>query len=224
MTHRLKTLLGEYLQKSWPLLLSLVVHTSAVGAPLIFYALGSQSPQAPLPHGNLGASSSLTFFEVVKAAPQPVTQDTGEVLVAQKTAEPPAQKKKPQPEPTPLTTEVSDNGSGEVSSTRTIVLGSPQGAGHGELKYHDELFLLFESKKSYPQAARRLKQQGEVLVSLRVWANGRIDDHRVIKASPYHRLNQAALGLVQEVDKFKPLPPGTGPFAYFHLPIEYSIN
>lgn len=209
--------------KLWPMALSLALHTSALAAPLIYYAL-KPGADAPLPKGHLLAGdSSLTWIEI----PQPVQKTPpvpaqGDVPVRQKPRPKVVQPEQPAPEAQASSSARQGAPSGDLAEP--VVLGSPNGSGSGSLRYQDELFLLFESRKSYPQAARRLNQQGKVLISLRVWANGTIDGEKVVEASPYPRLNQAALGLVQQVGKFKPLPEGSGPYATFLLPIEYSIN
>lgn len=206
------------------LALSLVLHTALLAAPSLANLLGV-SRETVLPRGDgpvaiewmeLGESPA-PLPKPLKAVAQkspPTPPET--VPVLSETAESSAA--------APETSVIVDSALSGSPSEKIVTLGSREGLSSEALKYHDELYLLFESRKTYPMAARRLNQQGEVLISLRIWANGKIDDQRVIRPCPYERLNEAALAMVRQVKQFKPLPEDAGPYAYFHLPIEYSLN
>ncbi|BCD68715.1 energy transducer TonB [Nitratiruptor sp. YY09-18] len=82
-----------------------------------------------------------------------------------------------------------------------------------------------EAKKYYPKIAKRLKQQGVVVVSFTILADGRITNVNILKPSKYKRLNNGAIETLQKIGKFKPIPKELG---VDHLdivvPIKYVIK
>jgi protein TonB len=75
--------------------------------------------------------------------------------------------------------------------------------------------------RSYPAKARRLRQEGEVLVSFRVVEDGSVEDLTVEETSGFEVLDDAAVRLVESCSPF-PLPPHS-PFA-FRIPVRYRLE
>lgn len=107
--------------------------------------------------------------------------------------------------------------------------GGTMGARDGAIvsaleRYKYELRLYLDSRKIYPETARRLSQTGTVVVQFRVGANGEIDGVELEKPASSEVLNKAALDLVKRAQKFKPLPEETKLNELkLSFPIEYIL-
>ncbi|MET0357225.1 MAG: TonB family protein, partial [Cellvibrio sp.] len=76
----------------------------------------------------------------------------------------------------------------------------------------------------YPQASRRLKEEGVVLLEILVKADGTLGEMRVKKSSGYKRLDEAAQQAVKNWH-FVPAKRGGEAIDYWYeLPIEFSLN
>ena len=115
-------------------------------------------------------------------------------------------------------------GSGGVASSISAAGSMAQ----GDLRsiYLSELRARLEEIKHYPLQARRLGQTGSVEVAFKVYPDGLIDDARIVRPSPFKRLNESALATVATLKKFRPLPEGMtqGDSLLVTLPIRYSIR
>jgi protein TonB len=107
--------------------------------------------------------------------------------------------------------------------------GAAMGAKNGEIvsaleRYKYELRLFLDSRKIYPETARRLSQTGTVVVRFKIAANGEIADVILEKPAGSEVLNKAALDLVKRAEKFKPLPQETKlQELKLSFPIEYIL-
>ena len=63
-----------------------------------------------------------------------------------------------------------------------------------------------EKNKQYPKKARRLQQEGTVVVEFSIHKNGSIHSLYLKSKSSYKRLNKAALLTIQQIIKFEPIP------------------
>lgn len=63
-----------------------------------------------------------------------------------------------------------------------------------------------EKNKQYPKKARRLQQEGTVVVEFNIHKNGSIHSLYLKTKSSYKRLNKAALLTIQQIIKFEPIP------------------
>lgn len=91
-------------------------------------------------------------------------------------------------------------------------------------RYGLELRQVLEQRKKYPPLARKLQQEGRVLVRFRLGADGRILEAEIIGKTEHDLLNRAARGLIQEVDGLKPLPMDLKKTSWdFVVPIEYRL-
>lgn len=78
--------------------------------------------------------------------------------------------------------------------------------------------------KIYPKRAKRLKQEGKVLVSFLISHNGKIKNISLKGKSSYKRLNEAALKLLRSIARFDPIPKELGKNSWaIEVPINYSI-
>lgn len=107
-------------------------------------------------------------------------------------------------------------------------LGSAQGTVPSEKDYYTyELRTLIQQKLVYPQISTRLREAGRVIVRFRVLRDGRIEAVGIKSASTYSRLNEAAVGLVRGIEKFKPFPRDMlhdQASLEIVIPIEYVLN
>jgi protein TonB len=91
-------------------------------------------------------------------------------------------------------------------------------------RYKHELRLFLESRKIYPETAKRLRQTGRVVVNFKVSSSGDLSDIRLEQPSESAALNRAAVQLVEGASRFKPFPPETpSRELQLSLPIEYIL-
>lgn len=81
------------------------------------------------------------------------------------------------------------------------------GSAEGKNRYLSELRDWIESRKEYPDVSRRLGQTGRVTIAFRVHRNGEISHVQIRTACPFQRLNDAAVALMHDLNRFKPFPP-----------------
>ncbi len=82
-----------------------------------------------------------------------------------------------------------------------------------------------EKYKKYPKRAKRLKQQGQVIVGFEIAPNGQISSVSLKSKSPYKRLNLAALKILKEIIRFDPIPKELNKTTWaIEVPISYSIS
>ncbi|TLP39353.1 energy transducer TonB [Arcobacter arenosus] len=91
-------------------------------------------------------------------------------------------------------------------------------------KYLNKLRNLIEDKKIYPNSAKRLKQQGRVIVSFLITKEGTFKNISLKDSSKYKKLNKAALELLNNISKFEPIPDELGKNKWvIEIPINYKI-
>ncbi|WP_417318661.1 TonB family protein [Emcibacter sp.] len=91
--------------------------------------------------------------------------------------------------------------------------------------YYSSLQQWIQRYQTYPSQARRLKQQGVVLVRLGIAAEGRLLFVRVHKSSGYPLLDVAALEAVRLAAPMPPLPEGIGrQVLTVILPMQYVLT
>lgn len=115
------------------------------------------------------------------------------------------------------------SGSGGVASS--ISAAGMRAQGDLQQVYLSELRAKLEELKHYPLQARRLGQTGSVEVAFQVRQDGMIENARIVRASPFKRLNESALATIENLKKFRPLPEGLSkdPLTVT-LPIRYTIR
>lgn len=91
-------------------------------------------------------------------------------------------------------------------------------------EYLSKLRTKIERNKAYPKRAKRLKQQGKVIVSFEILENGKIERVSLKNGCSYSRLNNAAIKLLKEIAKFDPIPKELEKNRWaIEIPINYSI-
>jgi periplasmic protein TonB len=76
----------------------------------------------------------------------------------------------------------------------------------------------------YPQASRRLREEGEVLVRVLIGTDGRPAEVSLLRSSGFTRLDDAALAAVR-VAMFRPyVVAGQARSAYVRVPVEFSLG
>ncbi len=91
-------------------------------------------------------------------------------------------------------------------------------------KYLNRLRSLIEDKKIYPKSAKRLKQQGRVIVSFLITKEGTFKNISLKDSSKYKKLNKAALELLNNISRFEPIPDELEKNKWvIEIPISYKI-
>jgi TonB family protein len=91
-------------------------------------------------------------------------------------------------------------------------------------QYFTELRKLVEQRKFYPKKALRMRQSGSVEICLEIDKNGNFHGIHIKTPSPFGSLNKAALSLVEEISRFKPLPKSLGKKITFNIPLKYALK
>ncbi len=87
-----------------------------------------------------------------------------------------------------------------------------------------EVARLLNARKSYPEAARRLRQQGRVKIRFEIDRQGRILSYEIIEKSPYEILNDAAGKFIRDINGLIPIPTRSARLTWsFIVPIEYKL-
>ena len=90
--------------------------------------------------------------------------------------------------------------------------------------YFLELRNFIENKKYYPKKAIRMRQSGVVEVCLEIDSHGHFHAIKIKKPSEFQSLNNAALGLINRISRFKPLPKSLGEKITLNIPLKYALN
>ncbi len=91
-------------------------------------------------------------------------------------------------------------------------------------EYLSKLREVIEKNKVYPKRAKRLKQEGKVLISFEILKDGTIKKINLKDPSKFKRLNNAALDLLKKINRFKPIPKELEKNSLtIDIPISYSI-
>lgn len=79
-----------------------------------------------------------------------------------------------------------------------------------EVDYLRRLQAAIGRHKRYPRLSRRRNEEGRVMLSLLITAEGRFRDIQVDQSSGYQRLDQAAIKTLHRIQNFEPLPTELG--------------
>jgi TonB family protein len=92
-------------------------------------------------------------------------------------------------------------------------------------RYLFELEAFLNQYKTYPARARHLGQEGRVEVAFHLHADGSISDPHVVHPCEHDILNEAAIKLVSNIGRFRPIPPELNlPIWHITVPIQYELN
>ncbi|MDH4467672.1 MAG: TonB family protein, partial [Bacteriovoracaceae bacterium] len=73
-------------------------------------------------------------------------------------------------------------------------------------QYASQVAKLIDERKFYPLMAKKMKQEGEVILKISLDKEGHILNLEIEKSSIYPSLNTAALDCVKKIDFFPPIP------------------
>lgn len=85
------------------------------------------------------------------------------------------------------------------------------------------LYSAINQQKHYPVSALRMRQQGKVRVSFRLFNNGNLDDLKVSHSSGYRTLDNAALLAVKRIQPFLPAEKYIARVRGFQLDIIFQL-
>ena len=96
---------------------------------------------------------------------------------------------------------------------------------HLEARYKARLKAAIEAHKRYPRRARRLGQQGQIIVRFVVDHNGVINAVEVVQSSGFKRLDQAAIETIRSISGQLPFPEEIPRKHWtFRIPITYRLR
>lgn len=114
---------------------------------------------------------------------------------------------------------------GPTSDAAAEVFGTENGLEvSAQERYRVELQAMLEKKKQYPLLAKRLRQQGKVLVKFTLRRDGSVAAAELIGTSEFETLNNAARELIGQISGLKPFPDEVKKNQWvFVLPVEYRM-
>lgn len=224
-------------------LVSTLVHLGI----LTFVLVGMTSVQ-PRIEKNSAIPLKLSMFQALpepEAKPEPVAEPPKPVIKKVRQAEPPpapkpeprlkarprpkprqvvAHKPRVEPEPAPKIETVADS---VVQLTKIPAQPAPDPAliRRAENEYRAKLQAAIEAHKKYPRRARRLRQQGSVLVAFKVQKDGSIQNVEITSPSDSAILDRSAMDTVQKISGLFPLPEVLNRTEWaFSIPINYFLR
>ncbi|MBU6154620.1 MAG: energy transducer TonB [Bdellovibrionales bacterium] len=111
------------------------------------------------------------------------------------------------------------------SSNSTVAQNSEEAIGSTKTSYLSELRNYIERHKSYPPQARTLGHEGQAEIKFSILSDGSLSSVELLRSSGSSILDQAALSLLQRVQKLSPIPSELRMTRLdLVLPIQYSLN
>ncbi len=83
---------------------------------------------------------------------------------------------------------------------------------------------ILNRNKIYPRAALDREEEGRVTVGLTLARDGHVMDARIEEASPFSRLNEAALQTVKSIKDFPPVPDSIAVPLHLHIPLNFKLD
>jgi protein TonB len=127
----------------------------------------------------------------------------------------------------PAATQSSSPADSLNTSTEAITDASQAASGNGgEIvnTYAAEVARLLNAQKTYPEVARRMRQQGRVRLQFTLNRDGTVLAVAVLENSPHEILNEAARSLIERIHQFKPFPDDVkAAKMVFTVPLEYTM-
>ncbi|TQV61930.1 MAG: energy transducer TonB, partial [Halothiobacillaceae bacterium] len=94
-----------------------------------------------------------------------------------------------------------------------------------EAAYRDRVRQAVDAHKVYPRLARRMGEEGRVVLAFALEADGRLIGVRVLESSGSELLDEAALEAVREAAPFPPFPDGITRTRWeFTLPLAFALG
>ncbi len=148
--------------------------------------------------------------------PAPKSREKATPKAAQPVAEAPAN-------------EVTPVAAAHETPSMPAVIAAPAPAPVTDVAAEDAYKALLRSRidahKRYPSLSRRMGEEGTVVVSFRLNADGEISQLSVAKGSGSERLDEAALEAVRQAAPFPPFPEGVKRTSWsFSLPLQFALD
>ena len=179
----------------WTLMASAVLHAGVFAFLLV---RGPMSERVPI------------GVEIQYGSPASVRPSLNDEISALKPKSKPRVRKE-KVEAAPTAAQLSQPATNASASVQDGPAGRADGVVVSELeRYKYELRQYLESRKIYPEHAKRLRQTGTVVVKFKVSAAGELQDVQLNQATSSESLNRAAMEMVKRAAKFKPLPEQSG--------------
>lgn len=111
------------------------------------------------------------------------------------------------------------------SADSTTTSGASDAAAHKFISaYEMEVASQLNALKYYPDSAKRMRQQGRVMVRFKLTRDGQVIAREIIEPCAHKALNEAAKTLLSKIREFKPFPNGIAVSSWvFTVPIEYRL-
>jgi len=183
---------------------------------------------------------------LVRMPPPPPRKPAPPQPTAVAAAPPPPQPAKPTPQPSPSPAPLPQVATAPVPQATPGTPGTgtgrggPGGIGQGETgnghgiigngngpgdDYLDRVRRWIEKYKTYPDAAKKQKQQGGPLLSIHLRRDGAVLDVQIDKSSGFPLLDEAALKAVRDASPVPPFPASyTEPDAWIDLPFTFHLG
>lgn len=165
-------------------------------------------------------------------APKPLPK--AEVKPAPKPAVPPKPREKTTPRAAQPVSEAPAHEATPVAAAQETppapaVIAAPAPAPVTDMAAEDAYKALLRGRidahKRYPPLSRRMGEEGTVVVSFRLNADGEISQLSVVKGSGSERLDEAALEAVRQAAPFPPFPEGVKRTSWsFSLPLQFALD
>ena len=112
-----------------------------------------------------------------------------------------------------------------AESTDTDLQVSAKMTGDAQAQYLSQVHELVRRQQTYPPLSKQLKEQGLVKVQLTIAASGSLQKVELLEASPFKRLNDAAMRAVTRAAPFQPFPSEMA-LAYWKItiPVKFTLN
>ncbi|MBK1724598.1 energy transducer TonB [Thiocystis violacea] len=193
-------------------------------------------PPMPIPVRAPDPVPAPVAVEPLKSKPKPVSSPRPQAKPKPKPKPTPKPKPKPktQPKPVPKTPSkpahrTGDQGSRATASAAGIGTGTGSqnrfaGKGAASSGSSSPAAYLSNPSPSYPDAARRQRQEGTVHLRVLVSTTGRASEVRIARSSGVSSLDQAAVRAVRR-SRFKPARQNGQPIsAWVQMPIRFKLN
>lgn len=118
----------------------------------------------------------------------------------------------------------SDNRSGQETGKGTNKAGGSGKGGNGFSGPYSDAGFFSNPKPPYPAVSRRMSEEGTVLLSVHILADGRVDDVKLKRSSGFSRLDESAIRTVRHW-RYVPARRNGKPIPYWYAqPIRFSLD
>ena len=169
-----------------------------------------------------GPTETASVTEPVKnSAPSPLSSPEKKAADTSGTAIPaPAAASKGRPAPANST----GNGSGHGTGNGTNITGGSGKGGSGFSGPYTDAGFFSNPKPPYPAVSRRMSEEGTVLLSVHIQADGRVDEVKLKRSSGFPRLDDSAMKTVRHW-RYVPAKRNGKPIPYWYAqPIRFSLD